>query len=60
MSHSLAVRRVFVVIALIACPMLFSGCFFHDFDLETVDHYSHYGRYHSVDASYYSSDGCDY
>ena len=35
------------------------GCYYRDFDMVTVDHYSHYGRSHSVDATYHSSDRFD-
>lgn len=44
----------------IAASLCTSGCFYQDFDIETVDHYSHYGTHHTVDASIYRSDGCDH
>ena len=51
--------RKAALLVLLALAGGLSGCFYHDFDLETIDHYSHYGRDHHVDATWYRSDGCD-
>ena len=52
------VRRVAILCAMAALVPA-TGCYYHDFDLETVDHYSHYGRSHHVDATFYHGDGDD-
>jgi hypothetical protein len=52
--------RLALVLAIAALVPLGNGCAYRDFDLETVDHYSHYGQRHSVDATFYHGDGDDY
>lgn len=52
--------RVLFALLLVLAPIAMTGCFYHDYDIETVDHYSHYGHSHSVDVTQYHSDGCDY
>lgn len=53
-------KRACFALAIAAWPLCATGCFYQDFDLETVDHYSHYGSHHTVDAAVYRSDGSDY
>lgn len=49
--------RLALALAIAVLAPLAGGCVYHDFDLETVDHYSHYGASHSVDATFYHGDG---
>jgi hypothetical protein len=51
--------RLLLVGAGLAWAVVAAGCYYHDFDLETVDHYTHYGKKHSVDATFYHGDGAD-
>ena len=53
------VRRLLFALVVVVSPLAVSGCFYHDIDIETVDHYSHYGHSHTVDLERYHSDGCD-
>ena len=52
-------RRIAVLAAILAWSLVGSGCFYQDYDLMTVDHYSHYGHEHHTDTTFYHSDGCD-
>lgn len=51
--------RALLIGFLTGIALVASGCYYHHFDLETVDHYSYRGRHHSVDADFYHGDGCD-
>jgi hypothetical protein len=48
-----------IVVIPIGLALACSGCYYHDFDLETVDHHSYYGHHHTVDATFYHGDGAD-
>lgn len=53
-------NRLLFALAFLVLPLMTSGCFYHDIDIETVDSYTRYGHAHTVDVTRYSSDGSDY
>ena len=59
MSFARGMRRVVLLIGVVALPLLATGCYYQDYDLCTVDHYCHYGTRHSEEVTFYNSDGCD-
>jgi len=51
--------RVILFAVVVLTTVVASGCYYHDFDLMTVDRYTHYGNQHSVDARFFHGDGVD-